>query len=269
MKQIFVAYLRVSTEEQGTSQLGLQAQKRDIENFIERNGGELLETFTEVESGTGRNATNRPILDMAIEMCKETGSTLLIAKIDRLYRSVYFMSKLAQDIEFISVDNPDASSLNRNIMMAFAQEEAEVISKRVVNAMRSINIQIEENGSYVSKAGNTITKLGCEENFTDEGRKAGGESTRRKIKENPNRKMAKLVIKGMKDKFSCPAIAKVLNDEGLKSTRGGKWSVTTVSRLKKEILKEEDDRTRREASQRIDRPIEVETGGLGQRLSPS
>ena len=111
-EKVYVAYMRVSTSDQGVSHLGLDAQKRDINYFIERNGGTVIDYLVEIKSATAKKADQRPILDMAIKLCKETGATLLIAKIDRLYRSVYFIQKLKQEIEFIAVDNPNINNLS-------------------------------------------------------------------------------------------------------------------------------------------------------------
>ncbi len=236
----YIAYLRVSTKDQGDSMLGLEGQKRDVESFVKRKEGRLLFTFQEVESGTGKNAANRPVLDEAIAKCKEHDATLVIAKIDRLYRNVYFISKLKHDgLKFVSLDNEHANTTTLYVLAAMAEEEANRISQRTKSALASIKERIKKDGKHISKNGNVITKLGSSENFTEEGREKGGKSTKRKFNNNPRKKRAKLVISKMMTDYSVEAITQALNDNDLKSVRGGKWSMTTVYRLIREIKKEQ------------------------------
>lgn len=128
----FVTYFRVSTKRQGQSGLGLQAQKTAIRPLLK--GRKPIAEFQEVESGKNNN---RPQLKQAIELCQEKGATLLIAKLDRLSRSVTFISQL-QDagIDFKCADMPDASKLTIHIFAALAQHERELISQRTKAALR-------------------------------------------------------------------------------------------------------------------------------------
>ncbi|OZI09928.1 resolvase, partial [Siphonobacter sp. BAB-5385] len=87
MQQSFVAYFRVSTQKQGRSGLGLEAQKQAVENFT-YSKGEVLTSFTDIESG---KKNDRPQLQAAIGYCKIHGATLIIAKLDRLTRNVAFV----------------------------------------------------------------------------------------------------------------------------------------------------------------------------------
>ncbi len=237
----YVAYLRVSTTDQEDSQLGLEGQRRDIQYYLDKNGGEMIEWLTEIESGTAKKSNQRPILDMALQLCKEQDATLLIAKIDRLYRSVYFISKLMMDkTKFIALDNPHATDLTIYIMAAFAEDEAKRISERTKKGLGSIKEQIKRNGSYVSRNGNTITHLGTPQNFSNEGRMKGGEAFKQKALNNPKRKQAKLIIANMMDDFGLSAIATAMNESGMTSPSGKSWHATTVKRLKVEILKEKE-----------------------------
>ena len=129
----YIAYKRVSTKEQGDSRLGLEAQERTIANFIK--DGELLNSYTEIESG---KKANRPILIQALNECKQTGATLVIAKLDRLSRSVSFISSLMDSkVNFVACDSPFATPLTIHILAAVAQAEREATSARTVAALQS------------------------------------------------------------------------------------------------------------------------------------
>src|SRR5215470_16909680 len=84
----FVAYFRVSTQRQGRSGLGLEAQRRAVEEFLNGGHWKLVEEFTEVESG--KRGVERPVLDQALAACRVHKATLIIAKLDRLARNVEF-----------------------------------------------------------------------------------------------------------------------------------------------------------------------------------
>ena len=129
----FVAYYRVSTDRQGRSGLGLEAQQDAVKLYL--NGGKwtLIGEFTEIESG---RSSRRPMLASAIALAKKEGATLVIAKLDRLYRNAYFVNKLYHDgIEFVAADNPYANKLSVQILAAVAENEAELISERTRAAL--------------------------------------------------------------------------------------------------------------------------------------
>src|SRR5690242_616118 len=91
----FIAYYRVSTQRQGASGLGLDAQKNAVAEHLKRVGGELVEEVVEVETGKGSNALQkRPELRRALEECRRQDMVLIIAKLDRLARNVHFISGL-------------------------------------------------------------------------------------------------------------------------------------------------------------------------------
>jgi DNA invertase Pin-like site-specific DNA recombinase len=114
----FVAYYRVSTDKQGRSGLGLEAQTEAVSRYI-AGRGELIAEFTEVESG---KKSDRPELTRALELCRKKKATLLIAKLDRLARNVHFISGLMEGgAEFVAVDMPEANRLTLHIMAAFAE----------------------------------------------------------------------------------------------------------------------------------------------------
>lgn len=129
-----VAYYRVSTKRQGRSGLGLEAQKQSVSELIQREGMELVSAFTEVETGTSKR--QRPQLQMAVELCRQHGAVLLIAKLDRLARNMHFLTGLMESgVRFKACDMPEADSFTVHILAAVAQREAELISERTRSAL--------------------------------------------------------------------------------------------------------------------------------------
>jgi DNA invertase Pin-like site-specific DNA recombinase len=128
-----IAYYRVSTQRQGQSGLGLDAQQFAVNNYARSNDATIVSEFTEVESGK-RNS--RPEIAKAIAACKASGATLVVAKLDRLARSVSFTSALMDaGIEFIACDNPNANRLTVHILSAIAESEGIAISTRTREAL--------------------------------------------------------------------------------------------------------------------------------------
>lgn len=127
-------YYRVSSDRQGQSGLGLEAQEKAVNAFAKSNSYKLIAKVTEIESGK-RN--KRPILQQAIDYCLTHKATLLIAKLDRLGRNVAFISALMESkVDFIAVDNPYANKLIVHIMAAFAEYERDQISTRTKEALQ-------------------------------------------------------------------------------------------------------------------------------------
>lgn len=138
--QKFVTYLRVSTQRQGISGLGILAQREAIANYLNGvNGAEVVAEFEEHETGRGSNAlAKRPQLAAALTLCKKTGATLLVGKLDRLSRNVRFISELMESrVRFVACDLPEANELTLHMMAAFAQYEAKRISERTRDALRA------------------------------------------------------------------------------------------------------------------------------------
>jgi len=117
MCQNYVGYYRVSTEKQGRSGLGLEAQQTAVEAFIAGRGvdAKLVASFTEVESG--KRSDNRSELTRAMEHARLTGATLLIAKLDRLSRDAHFLLGLQKaGVRLVAADMPEANELVVGIM---------------------------------------------------------------------------------------------------------------------------------------------------------
>jgi DNA invertase Pin-like site-specific DNA recombinase len=128
----YTPYYRVSTRKQGNSGLGLEAQQAAVHAFIQE-PAQLLEEFVEVESG---KKNQRPQLLAAIAQARRVGSTLLIAKLDRLSRNAGFIFALRDSgVDFVCCDMPDANTLTVGLFAVIAQHERETISQRTKDAL--------------------------------------------------------------------------------------------------------------------------------------
>jgi DNA invertase Pin-like site-specific DNA recombinase len=147
----FIAYYRVSTEKQGRSGLGLEAQREAVRNHLNGGSWRLAAEVVEVESGK-RN--DRPKLAEALRLCRLHGATLIIAKLDRLARNVAFISNLMESgVEFTAVDFPQANRLTVHILAAVAEHEREMISQRTKAALAAAKARGTKLGGDRGNAG--------------------------------------------------------------------------------------------------------------------
>ena len=129
----YIAYFRVSTDKQGYSGLGLDAQRAAVQAYLTQGAWALQAEFTEVESG---RRADRPVLARALAACRGQGAILVIAKLDRLARNVAFISNLMDSgVEFVAVDFPQANRLTLHILAAVAEHERDMISARTKAAL--------------------------------------------------------------------------------------------------------------------------------------
>lgn len=226
----YIVYYRASTEKQRDG-LGLDAQKQAINKFIETYGGNVIDVVEEIVSG---GSLDRKGFDQALQLAKETGSTLLVHRIDRLSRSGFMTIALLEQekVNFIEADSPNDSAFSKNIKFLVAKEEKEKIQSRVKGALAEINTKISKNGFHISKAGNKITSLGSPENLSDLSRIKSIKSRRQKALNNINNRKAFSVVELMEG-ASLRKIASYLNENGFKTSRGGTFSAIQVSNLKK------------------------------------
>lgn len=130
-----IAYYRVSTDQQGKSGLGLEAQQEAVRLFAEREDYQVTTHYTEIESG---KKNKRPQLLAALDQCRKKKATLIIAKLDRLGRNVAFIANLMESrVQFKAVDNPHADELMIHLLAAFAQHERKQISTRTKDALQA------------------------------------------------------------------------------------------------------------------------------------
>lgn len=146
-----IAYYRVSTQRQGRSGLGLNAQQDSVHLYTKTRQIDLVYEFTEVES---TSKSKRPVLQQAIDYCTANGTLLIIAKLDRLGRNVAFIAALMEShVEFVAVDNPQANQLTLHILAAVAQYEREQISQRTKQALQAAKkrgVKLGSNGKVLA-----------------------------------------------------------------------------------------------------------------------
>ncbi|WP_272011363.1 recombinase family protein [Roseovarius sp. ZX-A-9] len=216
----FVAYERVSTVRQGRSGLGLEAQRKAIDEFAAARGADVIARFTEVESG-GKDA--RPELAKALHLAKLTGATLVIAKLDRLSRNAVFLLTLRDSgVRFLAVDMPEANDLTVGIMALVAQQEREAISRRTREALAAAKARGTKLGNPNGAA--ALRRAG-----------KGGAALRAAVAANADAHAADLadVLIDIRAQghVTLRAIAAELNQRGILTRRGGKWHVSSVRNL--------------------------------------
>src|SRR4051812_14709185 len=128
-----IAYYRVSTQRQGRSGLGLEAQRTAVARFVDAEGITIAGEFTEVETGKGADALERrPQLASALATARQQRCPVLVAKLDRLSRDVAFVAGLmAQRVPFIIAElGADADPFMLHLYAALAEKERRQISER-------------------------------------------------------------------------------------------------------------------------------------------
>jgi DNA invertase Pin-like site-specific DNA recombinase len=213
-KQELVAYYRVSTQRQGSSGLGLDAQRAAVGEHVRSRTAVLAGEFTEVETGKGSNAlAKRPQLKLALDMCKRQGATLVIAKLDRLARNVHFISGLMESrVPFIACDLPEANELTLHLMAAVAEHETKRISERTRDALA----QAKARGTKLGSAGwkNLKPHLDARQKNADAfARRLKGQIEGFRLRGLSQRKMVD-----------------ELNSIGIQAPRGGDWSLVQLQR---------------------------------------
>ena len=215
----YVSYLRQSTKKQSLSNLGIEAQREIIQKYL----GQIkpIAEFVETESG---KKTDRPKLAEALELCRKTKSTLIVAKLDRLSRNVAFTSKLLEsDVEIKFCDFPEANRLVLHIIASIAEYEAGLISTRTKQALKA-------------KKARGVS-LGKPENLVNNLRKAISKSNltnKQKALDNDNNRRAIAMLKVMATQdLSLSEMARRLNEEGFVTSQGKQFTAWQVSVLLK------------------------------------
>lgn len=217
MKPIrFVAYYRVSTKHQGASGLGLEAQQATVSRHLLVTPDAHITEFVEVESGKRKD---RPELEKALTLCRQTGATLIIAKLDRLARNVAFVSALMDSgIDFIACDNPTANRLTLHILAAVAEDEAHRISERTKAAL----------AAAIARG----TKLGGDRGYRPSGKPIAALSALKKNADTFAKSLQPTISELQNTGIvSFNELAKELNERGIRTARGGTWHASSVRNI--------------------------------------
>ena len=206
----YIAYYRVSTERQGQSGLGLEAQQTAVKQYADG----IIHSFTEIESGKN---DDRPQLQAAIAMCKATGAALLIAKIDRLSRQAAFLLTLRDSgVQIVAADMPHAGTLEFGIRAVVAQHEREEISRRTKAALQAAKARGVKLGSPNPAAGSA----------------AGIASIQASADQFAQRILPIIADIERSGCTSLRAIAAALTARGVQTARGGRtWGASQVANL--------------------------------------
>jgi DNA invertase Pin-like site-specific DNA recombinase len=216
-----VTYTRVSTDKQGRSGLGLEAQQTAIAAYAASTNAETVAEFEEVESGR-HNA--RPELAKAMKMARVTGATLVIAKLDRLSRNAAFLLNLQESgVPFVACDMLKANAFTIGIMAVLAQQESKMIGDRTRAAMKAAKARGQAFGN--PNGADALIRAG-----------RGNTATCTAQKESANARAADLadVLEdiGSKGFKTLKAQAEELNKRGIKTARGGQWHPSSVANTK-------------------------------------
>lgn len=210
-----VAYVRVSTKEQGKSGLGLEAQEAAIRAFAEREHLDIVLWFKEVESGKISDTLDgRPELGKALAAAKALSGPVIVSKLDRLSRDVHFVSGLmVQKVPFIACDlGRNADNFMLQLFAVLAEKEREMISARTKAALGALKARGVKLGSKCPERGAAATRAAADA-WAAEMRAALAEAGEGNLTE----------------------VATRLNVAGVRAMRGGLWSAKTVLRLKKRL----------------------------------
>ena len=219
MSQCAISYYRVSTQRQGNSGLGLEAQRTAVVRFAEAEGLQIIAEFTEVESGKGADAIDRrPQLAEALLMARQRKCAVVVSKLDRLSRDVAFISGLmAQRVPFIVAElGADADPFMLHLYAALAEKERRLISERTRAALASRKLSGAKLGNRTNAAQAALT-----------GRNIA-------IKDADRFAASVLpMIRSIQSSgaTSLRAIAQALNNRGVRTARGGQWQVSNVRNL--------------------------------------
>ena len=217
----YVAYLRVSTQKQGYSGLGIDAQKEIIQNYL--SDKIPIAEYIEIESGR-KTDRGRPKLKEALDLCRKTGAKLIVAKLDRLARNVAFLSQLLEsDVDIIFCDFLAATKMVLHIIAAISQYEAELVATRTKQALAAKKAQ----GYTLGNPEHLMDKL-------DEAVAKSVETNKRKAEENPNNKRAAAMLKVLaKEGRTLQEMADYLNEQGFTTSKGYRFSRSSVHVLLK------------------------------------
>jgi DNA invertase Pin-like site-specific DNA recombinase len=210
MQGNFVAYYRVSTDQQGKSGLGLEAQRAAVEHYLNGGNWKLVGEFTEIESGKNGD---RPQLAAALAACKKRKARLIIAKLDRLSRNLAFIANLLEaGTDFVAADNPHANKSMVQMMAVFAEMERDAISKRTREALAAAKAR-------GVKLGNPrLSEASAKAN-------AAAQEAAERFAANVVPIIKQIQASGV---TGFRGVARALTARGVKTARGGQWTARAV-----------------------------------------
>lgn len=214
----FISYLRVSTARQGSSGLGVEAQRAAVQAYLNGGNWTLVEEFTEVESGKN---TSRPELAAALAACRLHGATLVVAKLDRLSRNAAFLLNLQDSgVKFVAADNPVVNDMVVGMLAVVAQFEGKLISERTKAALAAAKAHGVKLGSPrpISRSAQLI------------GAKASVHQ-RKRLAADWNNAALRSVTACYSAAGTLAGAAELLNRRGVPARRGGTWSAAQVRRV--------------------------------------
>lgn len=217
----FVAYYRVSTQKQGQSGLGLEAQQASVASYLNGGKWELIGEFIEVETGKGANALDkRPKLRAALDICRRQGATLIIAKLDRLARNVHFVSGLLETgCDFVAADMPQANKVMIQMHAVMSEWERDQISARTKAALAAAKAR----GVKLGTAGKNNLKQNIE--------------VRTFAADLFATTLSGLIHSFKASGLSQRAIVAQLNQIGIRTAKGGDWSLIQLQRVMHRLVK--------------------------------
>lgn len=217
----YVAYYRVSTDKQSDSGLGLEAQQTCVQNYIARNGAEVISDHTDVLSG---KSADRPELQAALTACELTGATLIVSKLDRLSRDVEFVAKLLKsDTKLVCCDMDNADKTTLQVMAVMAEREREMISKRTKEGLAAARARGVKLGNP------NLADVRC----TDTTKATAARKAKATAR---NEKLLSVIQKyeqSAEEPLTLAQLAEKLNDAGFTTSRGKAFTPIQVSRIKK------------------------------------
>jgi DNA invertase Pin-like site-specific DNA recombinase len=218
-----VAYIRVSTQQQGKSGLGLEVQQASIAAFATREGYEIAQWFQEVETGKGSDALKtRPELSKALKLAKSIKGPVIVSKLDRLSRDVHFISGLmAERVEFIVSElGKQADPFVLHLYAALAEKERAMISERTKAALKAAKARGVKLGNPNLKPESSAKGREKQSEAADE----RAAQLRTVIEDGESR--------GHK---TLQQLADYLNQLGIPTARNSKWTAMSVKRIKDRI----------------------------------
>lgn len=218
----FISYLRVSTVKQGASGLGVEAQRKAVTDYLTGGRWTLITEVVEVESG---KRADRPKLAEALRLCRLHGATLVIAKLDRLSRDAAFLLNLqAAGVRFVAADMPEANELVVGIMAVVAQAERKMISTRTKAALAAAKAR--------------GVKLGGDRGATvsPEARAKGAIAVQTRVASRAADLAPIIAEIRAAGALSLREIAAALDERGIPTVRGGRWSATQVARATRWVI---------------------------------